>query len=258
MQEVDMCRLLGIYGQVDSWKDVVLEFRKLAEIGKIPPIDDLTPGHKDGWGMAGSNDQKTVMVEIMRQMGSAYDSKNYQEVVYSMRIPSHIFLCHLRKASPNIPISLANVHPFIQDGWAFIHNGSIYQAESLRRDPGFILSSDGSDSEHFFHYLLTSLLENQTPQDKLEIIADAVSSVTLEYTALNSMISNGNELFIIRSCQKYEEYYTLFYYHLPDGVIISSEILESHGLNPDQWIGLANNSFLAISGSPPRINQIQR
>ncbi|MGD2099231.1 MAG: class II glutamine amidotransferase [Desulfobacterales bacterium] len=253
-----MCRLLGIYGQVDFWKDVVFEFRKLAETGKIPPIEDLTPGHKDGWGMAGSNAQKTAMVEIVRQSGSAYESKKYQEVVHSIKNPLHIFLCHLRKASPNIPISLANVHPFILDGWAFIHNGTLYQAESLRRDPGFVLSSDGSDSEHFFHYLLTSLFENQAAKDKLDILADAVSSVTLEYTALNSLLSDGNELFIIRSCQKYEEYYELFYYHLPDGVIISSEILASDGLNPDRWVSIANNSFLAISGIPPRIKQIQR
>ena len=128
-----MCRLFGIYGKVDFWKDIVFEFRKQAEIGKIPPIEDLTPGHKDGWGMAGSNDQKTAMVEIIRQLGSAYESKKFREVVYSIRNPSHIFLCHLRKASPNIPTSLANVHPFITDGWAFIHNGTIYQAESLRR-----------------------------------------------------------------------------------------------------------------------------
>ena len=150
------------------------------------------------------------------------------------------------------------MHPFILDGWAFIHNGTIYQAESLRRDPGFVLASDGSDSEHFFHYLLTSLLKNQTTKDKLDILADAVSSVTLEYTALNSLLSNGNELFVIRSCQKYEEYYELFYYYLPDGVIISSEIIESEGLNPDRWISIANNSFLAISGIPPRIKQIHR
>jgi hypothetical protein len=28
-----MCRLLGIYGQFDFWQDIVMEFRKQAELG---------------------------------------------------------------------------------------------------------------------------------------------------------------------------------------------------------------------------------
>lgn len=257
MLEIHMCRLLAIYGKVDFWKDVVFEFRKLAEFGQIPPIEDLPPGHKDGWGIARSNDNQTAMVEITRQSGSACESEKYRDILDSIKNPAHIFLCHLRKASPNVPISLANVHPFILNGWAFIHNGTLYQAESLRRDTAFVSVSDGSDSEHYFHYLLTRIFENRKNKNKLEIIADAVSSVAVDYTALNGILSNGNDLYVIRSCQTHEEYYTLFYYHLPDGVIISSEILEIESLNPNHWISMANHSFLAISGTPPRIHQIK-
>jgi len=32
-----MCRLLGIYGEVNFWQKIVLEFSKLAESGNIPP-----------------------------------------------------------------------------------------------------------------------------------------------------------------------------------------------------------------------------
>ena len=68
-----MCRLLGIYGKVDFWQKIALEFSKLAECGNISPVAD-EPGHKDGWGMAKSNDGKTAMVEITRKLGSAYEA----------------------------------------------------------------------------------------------------------------------------------------------------------------------------------------
>ena len=146
-----MCRLLGIYGQIDFWQDIVMEFRKQAEFGKIPPIENLKTGHKDGWGMTMSNRDTAGMVEVKRQLGSAYESTTYREVVYSFKTTPRVFLCHLRQASENIPIALSNVHPFFVNEWAFIHNGTVFDAESLPRDSSLMLTSDGSDSEHLFH-----------------------------------------------------------------------------------------------------------
>ena len=51
-----MCRMLAIYGKVRFWKELVLEFQKLAESGIAPPVA-VEPGHRDGWGMAGADDQ---------------------------------------------------------------------------------------------------------------------------------------------------------------------------------------------------------
>ena len=36
-----MCRLLGIYGQVDFWQEIVLGFRRQAEFGNIPPVEGM-------------------------------------------------------------------------------------------------------------------------------------------------------------------------------------------------------------------------
>ena len=79
-----MCRLLGIYGQIDFWQESVLGFRRQAEFGKIPPSDDVDPGHKDGWGLAGSSKETTAMVPIIRRLGSAMESGGYHKAVTSM------------------------------------------------------------------------------------------------------------------------------------------------------------------------------
>jgi len=252
-----MCRLLGIYGQTELWREIALEFSKQAENGDLPPEQELEPGHKDGWGMAASSRNKKAMFPVTRQLGSAYNSSSYLEAIDSIADRPDILLCHLRKASDNIPITLSNTHPFFNEDWALIHNGTIYQPESLPRNPTLKLTSNGSDTELFFHYLLTKIMEAAINPKISPIIADAVTGINTDYTALNSMLSNGKELYVISRYQQWDEYYTLHYYEHPDCVIISSQIIESRHLNPLNWNKLPNNSLLRVHRSPPEIEKIQ-
>jgi predicted glutamine amidotransferase len=251
-----MCRLLGIYGQVHFWQEIVLGFRRQAVFGNIPPAESMEPGHKDGWGMARCSKDKTAMVPIIRRLGSALESECYRQAVTSMDEMSDIFLAHLRKASDDIPVTQANAHPFFHNGWAFIHNGTVYGAESLPRDASLIPTSDESDSEYLFHYLLTAIMTNPINTKICDTLAMAVSALKAHYTAVNSMLSFGKDLYVISGCKTWEDYYTLHCYSLPTGVIISSEPIESSGLDPAAWKQLANNSVLRIHGSPPRIDGI--
>ena len=251
-----MCRLLGIYGQVDFWQEIALEFRKQADFGNIPPIGGMEPGHKDGWGMAASNKDKTAMVSVIRRLGSASESLRYRQTVTSIDEAPDVFLGHLRKASDDIPVTLANAHPFFHDGWAFIHNGTVYDAESLPRDGSLVPISDESDTEYLFHYLLTAIMTIPSKKRIGETLAQAVSSLTVDYTAVNSMLSNGKDLYVISAYKKWEDYYTLHCYSLPAGVIISSQPIESSRLDPAGWKRLDNNLLLRIHGTPPRIDRI--
>ena len=89
-----------------------------------------------------------------------------------------------------------------------------------------------------------------------ETLAMAVSSLKADYTAVNSMLSNGQDLYVISGYKTWEDYYTLHCYSLPTGVIISSEPIESSRLDPACWNRLADNSLLRIHGSPPKIDKI--
>jgi predicted glutamine amidotransferase len=253
-----MCRLLGIYGQVDFWQEIVLEFRRQAEFGNIPPVEGMQRGHKDGWGMAGSSKDKTAMVPIIRRLGSALESEQYRQAVTSMDEEPDVFLGHLRKASDDIPVTLANAHPFFHDCWAFIHNGTVYGADSLPRNASLMPVSDESDTEYLFHYLLSAIMPNcaDSGTGVCQALAMAVSSMKTDYTAANSMLSNGQDLYVISAYKTWEDYYTLHCYTLPTGVIISSQPIEISCLEPAGWSRLANNSLLRIHGSPPKIDNI--
>jgi len=250
-----MCRMLGIYGKVDDWKKIAIAFSRQAEIGKVPPKRGIPPGHKDGWGMAASGSKNKTMVLLERQSGSATDSPRFKETVDAIEKQPAIFTCHLRKASPGIPVTPSNIHPFSADGWTFIHNGTIYQSESLPRDPSLPLTSNGSDSEHFFHYLLSRLKEKSGHSGSGQVLAEAISAMEINYTALNSILSNGRELFVIRKYKIHPDYYTLYTYRLPNGILISSEPMKLNGLDQHRWKMIENNSILKIYGDPIRIEE---
>lgn len=252
-----MCRLLGIYGQTDIWREIAVAFSKQAEFGHVPPGETQKPGHKDGWGITMANHDKTAMMPVIRQLGSAHEASCYREAIYATSATPDILLCHLRKASDIIPITLSNAHPFIHNGWAIIHNGTVFKAESLPRDPGFNTTSDGSDTEHFFHYLLTEIEDQSPGQTIAQTIATAAASINTDYSALNCILSDGRELYAIRQYRQWDDYYTLYTYTLPGSVVISSQPVELPQLKADNWKLLPNNLLVKIYDTPLKIDQLQ-
>jgi predicted glutamine amidotransferase len=108
----------------------------------------------------------------------------------------------LRRASDHIAITLSNTHPFVYKGWAFIRNGTVYRAESLLRDPALLSTSDDSDTEHLFHYLLTKIFETSRDQSANAVIVDAISPLTVDYTSLNFLLSDGRDLYVAKCFKK--------------------------------------------------------
>ncbi|UCD79302.1 MAG: class II glutamine amidotransferase [Desulfobacterales bacterium] len=252
-----MCRLLAIYGKVRFWKEIALEFQKLAESGLIPPVVD-EPGHRDGWGMAGASDDQTTMFEIARRAEAADLSLAFRQTLESLDKQPPVFLIHLRKASPGVPVTIDNVHPFFNSGWAFCHNGTVHDPETLPRNRDFKLTSRGSDSEYLFHFLLTILSNRQANQNLLETVSKNISALKTRYTALNCILSNGRELFVIRHFNQFAAYYGLYFYRLPKGMVICSEVLNNAELDRDKWQEIPNRSILRISGQVPNIQSFPR
>ncbi len=252
-----MCRMLSIYGEIDNWKEIVLSFRKQADTGKVPPKKGILPGHKDGWGMSASDSKRQTMVLLAHQPGSAADAALFEQTLADIDTQPAIFICHLRKASPGIAVTPGNIHPFFSGSWGFAHNGTIFQPESLPRDTALKLTSDGSDSEYLFHYLVSRLPPKSVESQSSQILAKALSQVNVDYTALNCLLSNGRELFAVRKYKTHPGYYTLYTYQLPKGIVISSEPINLNGLDSERWKMIENNSILKIEGNLPRIEEYQ-
>jgi len=248
-----MCRMLAIYGKIDHWKEVVMAFRQQADTGKVPPRKGMLPGHKDGWGMAAADLRGRAMETLIRRPGSAADDPLFEQTLAGIDPQPSIFICHLRKASPGIAVTPENIHPFLAGGWGFVHNGTIYQAEKLPRASDLTPTSSGSDSEYFFHYLLSCLKNRGEPRGMVRVLSEAVSKVDIEYTALNGFLANGRDLFAIRRYRTHAAYYTLYCRQMPGGVLLASEPVSAEGIRREDWALIENNMILKISGDRPRI-----
>ncbi|MHA2154075.1 MAG: class II glutamine amidotransferase [Candidatus Hodarchaeales archaeon] len=248
-----MCRLLGIYGSVSLWKDFLFKFQELSEKGKVPPVPGVSPGHKDGWGMASSRYNSSGMELVGKYMGEALGAPEFGKRIHSFEHQPRVFLCHLRKASTGISTSLPNNHPFLSLDWAFIHNGTVYNAESLNPNSELQTTSENSDSEHLFHYLLSSLIEGSDIEARTMNLIDSLSQVSVEYTSLNCVLTNGAEMYTIRSVSRHHDYYTMFYYETGSGIVVCSENIDVKGISGEGWTEMPNQSVLAVSKNPPKV-----
>ena len=241
-----MCRLFAIYGIYDQWRSAVLDFCRQAETGKIPP--GAKAGHKDGWGMAAARQTDGKMVVLNRQLAPA-SIEQFQKTLDPITSPPRNLLCHLRKASPGIAVSHKNLHPFFDGGWTFIHNGTLYGAQSLPRNNSYQCVSDNSDTEFLFHYLLSEIMVKPEHQSIPESLAKAILKMTIDYTSLTSVLCCSDRMIVIRHFKKHPHYYTLYRCRLPHAVLLASEPVRLKGHYKDQpWELLPNHSMTVISG----------
>ncbi len=248
-----MCRLLGILGSVECWKEILHEFQELSEKGKILRLPNILPGHLDGWGVAALKSDNSGMELTGKFLGNAMTAPEYDSIVHSFAFQPRVLLYHLRKASPKIRVSLPNSQPFLSSSWAFIHNGTVYNAENLTQSKQYQITSDNSDSEFFFHYLLTDLIEEKNTDSKVRKLIKNLTRIDVQYSALNSIMSNGQELYAVRCAAEHQDYYSLFYYKSKLGVTICSEKLDLGGIKDSSWSEIPNHSILSIIGTPPQI-----
>lgn len=147
-----------------------------------------------------------------------------------MKLSSHL-IAHLRKASVGLKVR-ENTHPFVQDGWAFAHNGTIRKL-NLRYT---------TDSQWFFESILTENKRNGG--DMIQAISKNVHTVRAiyPYTSITFLLSNGKEFFAYRDCTVNLEYYTMYYAAMPDAFVISQEkFFEA------PWKEMENGSLLRLN-----------
>ena len=252
-----MCRLLSTIGKPKGWTEIILEFQKQADTGAIPPLTGIAPGHKDSWGMAKSKIDTSGMEIVGKYLGSAMEANEYKNNVESLSETPYIFMCHLRKATPGIQISLANAHPFRWNNWAFIHNGTVYEADKLKVSSNFESTSDNSDSEKFFQLLLTFILDEESNQTVPDKIIDALLNINVPFSSVNSILSNGHELYAIRYCTRLEDYFSLLYCETREGIVISSEPINIPELKEYKWEEIPNRSIILVAGDPLKIEIFQ-
>jgi predicted glutamine amidotransferase len=192
-----MCRLFGLSGGAQPLR---------AEFWLLDAPDSLTAqSHRNpdgtGLGIFDPNGHAIVHKEPI----SAFNDADFARE--ARRESSRTFLAHIRFASTGA-LTLANTHPFEQEGRLFAHNGVLAGLSQLDDELGEdrALVNGETDSERLF-----ALITRETRRHQGDVRAGIVAAVSwvaghLPVYSLNLILSTESELFALR----YPETHTLY------------------------------------------------
>ncbi len=233
-----MCRLMGF---VSSQPETFA-----AAVGaNLSEFIDLSAIHCDGWGIS-AIEHGAKKTQLNRAAEIARTSPDFESAITNTNTDGA--LLHLRWATSGIPVSENNSHPFMNDGYTFIHNGAIYPkdaldeyiADQLRQ---YILGD--TDSEKYFYFLLTEI-------NKLGLIEGIKSALAIlkkiDFSSINAMILTDSQFITIcehdpdrKPSWAGDGYYDLYYKVSDKDVVVASS-----GWNQDGWKYLPNHQILVI------------
>jgi predicted glutamine amidotransferase len=192
MEDAFMCRLLGVVSTtpvtvVDAVGDDVLK-----------DFVALTKVHGDGWGVAtvghpGEHPKTQVSA------GTALDDPTFGTATHEVQ--SAATVVHLRWATNGLAVAPQNSHPFVADGLAMAHNGSIKPMGPLDDllDPDVAASLHGTtDSERYFAVIRQY---RRTTPSLAEAVQQAVARLRQLYpeASLNALVLGEDQLIVVHA-----------------------------------------------------------
>lgn len=260
-----MCRLLGVVStHPTSIADAV-------GVGVLKDFVALTKIHGDGWGVAAvdhAGDHPRVRVSA----GSALDDGEFVKSTNGPRQAAA--LVHLRWATNGLAVEPQNSHPFLADGLAMAHNGSIKPMAPLDEllETSFAASLRGTtDSERYFAVIRQ---HRRTAPDLAEAVRRGVAQLRLIYpdASLNALLLGEEQLIVVHAharsrlldedieeisatdlpAEHLEDYFALRIARPADDIVV----VGSTGFGDLPWEPLAPESVTAISLRDLTVSQL--
>jgi predicted glutamine amidotransferase len=208
-----VCRLLGYCSRAPA---------SLADLIGDDGLRDFTALsalHSDGWGMAWYDG---AAADLRKSLGRADREPEFARLAHQPL--GDLGLVHLRWATPGLPVSDRNTHPFRYGPCTLAHNGAIHPqarlGEMLPREWERQLGGT-TDSEKYFLQLMWRLEERDG--DMVAAIADTAADIDrrFEPNSLNAILLTPEKL------------YAISWYH-PAKVPAEQLRLRGYGDRPDE------------------------
>ncbi|MFC7431847.1 MULTISPECIES: class II glutamine amidotransferase [unclassified Agrococcus] len=205
-----MCRLLGYAAPRATTAAAVLggaDAREWQRMGRL---------HADGWGTAWVDEAGAV-----RRHRDPSDGSESAELAGAIADdPAVARIAHLRLATEGMGNVLRNTHPFVADGIAFAHNGSIHPVHELRAmvRPEEVERLGGSTDSAIIAALVLREVARGVPL--LEATTSTVARLRERFptSAINLLVLSADELVAV---------------HANEGAPVPLDLFESSGLGPD-------------------------
>ncbi len=151
------------------------------------------PLNRDGFGVAWYAKDYSDQPAVFRDISPAWNNQNLLNL--ARVVSSDCILAHVRAASPGLPVSQLNCHPFVWNNLTFMHNGELDGFADMRRkilsrlsDQSFRWIKGSTDSEHIFALFIDNYLSSDAKQDSPARMKDAMQ------TTLNDLKIPASEL----------------------------------------------------------------
>ena len=136
------------------------------------------PLNGDGFGIGWYAPDETDTPAIFNDVSPAWNNQNLANLAPVVRSPC--IVAHIRAATPGLPVSQLNCHPFSWGRFTFAHNGEVGGFRTIRRqiqsrlnEEAVILVKGSTDSEHVFA-LFANQYDHSASGSKLEAMAAAI------------------------------------------------------------------------------------
>ena len=145
------------------------------------------PLNGDGFGVGWYAPEQHEKPALFRSVTPAWSNANLRSLASVVSSPC--VMAHVRAASPGMPVSEVNCHPFQFDRYLFMHNGSIGAFRSIRRpllaalgESAFDVIRGSTDSEHLFAVFMDELMAASGEDD--DALAECLNRAVWKVLAL--------------------------------------------------------------------------
>ncbi|WP_201518845.1 class II glutamine amidotransferase [Gulosibacter hominis] len=266
-----MCRLFAYAAPVET------TVGEMIGVSNAEAFQQMTTIHNDGWGsawLAAGPGETVPEVESVRVSTPGQHDPMLNSALLS--VPSYARLVHLRLATDAHKRTKTNTHPFVADGIAFAHNGSITPVEGfdeLLPEPWQQGIEGSTDSERYFAFVRRMIAESDGT------VADGLIRAVRELRAkfptasLNAVLLTEDELLVVhanstamvtdesfRACgidptllpaDHAHDYYKLAMLQLADGTTVFS----STGIDLAGWTRIPDDTITRIDLNTLELSQ---
>lgn len=245
-----MCRLAAYLGSpVPLGRIIVEPAHSLLEQSQHAAEAKLAV-NGDGFGFAWYDDGPEP--GLYRDVLPAWSDGNLPSLCRMIR--SRLFLAHVR-ASTTGETSRVNCHPFVQDGWSFMHNGQVGDFTRIRRalegtlsDPLYMARRGSTDSELLFLMLLNCGLKDDPHAATMTMLnvlrAHSAYGTGKDAVRLTCVFSDGQTIYAFRHAS--DERCPTLYVRAIDGGgwTLASEPLDGVAAN---WAEVPADTLLTLA-----------
>lgn len=189
-----MCRFVAYLGPEILISKLVTEPESSLIHQSFHSHEREEPLNGDGFGLAWYVPAITPDAAVFRSITPAWSNQNLD--CLARVLSCSVIFAHVRAASPGLPVTETNTHPFSWGRYAFMHNGEVGGFHEIRRtllgrlshEP-FRLIQGTTDSEHLFALFVENLLRREDEDE-----ADEVAPVERMAAALRDAVEQVLEL----------------------------------------------------------------